>query len=59
MVIITPTQRVMNLGDELHPCKSHIELRKLSRANLKIEEHHLKDSQFPDVVSNIQKPKGW
>ena len=59
VVIITPTQRVMHFGDDLHPRKSHIELRKLSRVNLKIEEHHLKDSQFPDVVNNIKKPKSW
>ena len=59
VVIITPTQRVVNLGDDLRSSKSHIELRKLSRVNLKIEEQHLKDSQFPDVVNNIRKPKSW
>ena len=59
VVIITPTKELENSGDLVIPNKSHIELRKLSQANLSIKEHHLKNSQFSDVVSGISKPKNW
>ena len=50
VVIITPTKSLENPGDPILRNRSHIELRKLSKVNLSIEEHHLKNSQFPDVV---------
>lgn len=59
VVVITPTRRLENSDEPICPNKSHIELRKLSNANLCIEEHHLKSSQFSDVVSGISKPKNW
>ncbi len=59
VAIITPTKELENPNDPILPIKSHIELRKLSQVNLSIEEHHLKNSQFPDVVSGISKPKNW
>ena len=59
VVIITPTTRLDNPDKPICPNKSHIELRKLSNVNLSIEEHHLKNSQFPDVVNGIYKPKNW
>ena len=59
VVIITPTKELENPGDPILPNKSHIELRKLSQVNLSIKEYHLKNSQFPDVVSGISKPKSW
>lgn len=59
IIIITSTQRLENPNDLILPAKSHIELRKLSTANLSIEEHHLKNSQFPDMVNEIYKPKSW
>ena len=59
VIIITPTQRLESPGDPILSNKSHIELRKLSNVNLRIEEHHLKHSQFPDVVNGISKPKSW
>ena len=59
VVIITPTKRLENPSEPIRSNKSHIELRKLSNANLSIEELHLKDSQFPDVVNGIFRPKDW
>ena len=59
IIIITPTWRLENPNDPILPVKSHIELRKRSNANLSIEEHHLKNSQFPDVINGISKPKNW
>ena len=59
IIIITPTRRLENPGDTIVPNKSHIELRKLSQVNLKIEEQHLKDSQFTNMVNRIFKPKSW
>ena len=59
VVIITPTTRLESPDELICPNKSHIELRKLSNVNLCIEEHHLKNSQFSDVVSGISKPKNW
>ena len=59
VVVITPTKELENPGDPIFPNRSHIELRKLSQVNLSIEEHHLKASQFPTIVSGISKPKSW
>ena len=59
VVIITPTKSLESLEDPIIPNRSHIELRKLSKANLSITESHLKGSLFPNVVNGISKPKGW
>ena len=59
VIIITPTKRLEKPSDPIYPNKPHIELRKLSKVNLSIEEHHLKNSQFPNLVNGIYKPKGW
>ena len=59
VVIITPTKRLDNPDEPICSNKSHIELRKLSNVNLCIEENHLKNSQFPDVVNGISRPKDW
>ena len=59
IVIITPTKRVENLGDPILPRKSHIELRKLSKVSLSIKEQHLKESQFPNAINRVSKPKSW
>ena len=59
VIIIPPTKRLEKPGDPIYPNKPHIELRKLSKVNLSIEEHHLKSSQFPNLVNGIYKPKGW
>ena len=59
VVVITPTSRLENPDEPICPNKPHIELRKLSKVNLSIEENHLKNSQFSDVVNGIRKPKGW
>ena len=59
VIVITPPKELKNPGDPILPLKSHIELRKLSKVNLSIEEHHLKSSQFPDLVDGIYKPKNW
>ena len=57
VVVITPTRRLENPDEPICPSKSHIELKKLSKVNLSIEEHHLKASQFSNVVDGIYKPK--
>ena len=59
IVIITPTKRLDNPKDSIHPNKSHVELKKLSQVHLSIKECHLKNSQFSDVVNGISKPKKW
>ena len=59
VVIITPTTRLENPDEPICSNKSHIELRKLSNVNLSIEECHLKNSQFPDLVGGIYKPNSW
>ena len=59
VVIITPIIRLDNPDEPIRSNKSHIELRKLSNVNLCIEEHHLKNSQFPDVVNGISKSQDW
>ena len=59
VIVITPPKELKNPGDPILPLKSHVELRKLSKVNLSIEERHLKNSQFPDLVAGIYKPKSW
>ena len=59
VIIITPTTRLERPCEPICSNKSHIELRKLSNANLSIEEYHLRNSQFPDLVSGVYKPKNW
>lgn len=59
VIIITPTKSLENPNEPILSNESHIELKKLSRVNLKIEEDHLKDSQFPNTVKGISKPKHW
>lgn len=59
VVVITPTISLKKPTDSICSNKPHIELRKLSNVNLSIEEHHLKNSQFPHKVNGIYKPRGW
>ena len=59
VVIITPTKKLESSDKIICPNKSHIELRKLSKVNLSIEEHHLKNSQLLLAVNGISKPKSW
>jgi len=59
VVIITPTKELNHPCDPILSNKAHIELKKLSQVNLSIKEHHLKDNQFPKIVSGISKPKKW
>ena len=59
VVVITPTISLKKPNDPICSNKPHIELRKLSNVNLSIEEHHLKNSQFPNIVNGIYKPKNW
>ena len=59
IVIITPTKRLENPKNSIHPNRTHIELKKLSQVNLSMKEHHLKNSQFSDVVNGVFKPKKW
>ena len=59
VIIITPTKALKNSSELILPNKPHIELKKLSHANLSIKEDHLKNSQFPNRVNGIFKPKNW
>ena len=34
-------------------------LQKILHKNISFSEIHLKNSQFPDAVSEISKPKSW
>ncbi len=59
VVIITPTKSLKNSSDSVLSNTAHVDLKKLSQANLQIEEKHLKNSQFPDTINKISKPKTW
>ncbi len=39
--------------------KTHQDLLKISNKTLSLTESHLKNSQFPDVVNGIDKPRSW
>ena len=63
IVIITPTKGLKIPNTPILPNKSHIDLRKISKVNLNMEEHHLKNSQFPKVMKDAKGkfscPKHW
>ncbi|MDE0119863.1 MAG: NYN domain-containing protein [Bdellovibrionales bacterium] len=56
VIIITPTE---NKKDLIVPMRAHQDLQKISNKTLSLTESHLKNSQFPGVVSGISKPKKW
>ena len=59
IVIITPTKSLEEPGDPILPNEPHVEFKKLSRVRHQIKENHLKNSQFPNIVNSIFKPKKW
>ena len=48
VIVITPIEM-----------ETHQDLRKISNKTLSLTESHLKNSQFPDVVNGIYKPRSW
>ncbi|MCZ0932628.1 MAG: hypothetical protein OXJ52_05705, partial [Oligoflexia bacterium] len=55
-IVITPPEN-KNGSLTLKTAQQH--LQKISHKNISLEEAHLKNSQFPDVVGGISKPKSW
>ena len=56
VVVITPTE---NKKSSIVSMRAHQDLQKISNKTLSLTENHLKDSQFPDVVNGMSKPKSW
>ena len=56
VIIITPPENKQGFLT-LKTAQQH--LQKISHKNISITESHLKDSQFPNVVTGISKPKAW
>ena len=59
VVVITPTKRLERNSNVIQVNKAHTDLKKVSHTNIKITEKHLKNSQFPDKVGKVFKPKHW
>ena len=59
VIIITPTQDSERNSNVIQVNKAHADLKKASHTNIKITEKHLKNSQFPDKVGKVFKPKHW
>ena len=56
VIVITPTEKKKG---SIVSMKAHQDLQKISNKTLSLTENHLKNSQFPDVVNGISKPKSW
>ena len=56
VIVITPTEKKKGL---IFSMRAHQDLQKISNKTLSLTENHLKNSQFPDVVNGIFKPKSW
>ena len=56
VVVITPTD---NDVEAIVPLDAHQDLQKISNTTISLTEEYLKNSQFPDVVNKISKPKSW
>ena len=48
VIVITPIEM-----------ETHQDLQKISNKTLSLTENHLKNSQFPEIVGGISKPKKW
>ena len=56
VIVITPTE----IKEEvITPLEAHQDLQKISNKTISLTEKHLKNSQFPDVVNGVSKPKSW
>lgn len=56
VIVITPPE---NKHGSLTLKTAQQQLQKISHKNISLAEAHLKNSQFPNVVSGIYKPKSW
>ena len=56
VIVITPPE---NKKGSLTLKTAQQHLQKISHKNISLEEVHLKNSQFSDVVNGISKPKSW
>ena len=56
VVVITPTE---TKGGVIVPLEAHQDLQKISNKTISLTEEPLKNSQFPDEVNGIYKPKHW
>ena len=56
VIVITPTDKK---AGSIVPLEPHRDLQKISNKTISLTESHLKNSQFPDIVSGITKPKNW
>ena len=56
VIVVTPTG---NEGGVIIPMESHQDLQKISNKTISLTEENLRNSQFPDVVNGISKPKSW
>ena len=56
VIVITPPE---NRKGSLTLKTAQQHLQKISHKNISLEESHLKNSQFQDVVNGISKPKKW
>lgn len=56
VIVITPTE--IKKG-AIVPMEAHQDLQKISNKTLSLTEAHLKNSQFPDLIDGMSKPKQW
>ena len=56
VIVITPTEIK---GGVIVPMEAHQDLQKISNKTLSLTEDYLKNSQFPDVIDGMSKPKQW
>ena len=56
VIVITPTTKK---AGSIVSLEAHQDLQKISNKTISLTEENLKDSQFPDIVSGITKPKNW
>ncbi|MCY4321524.1 MAG: NYN domain-containing protein [Bdellovibrionaceae bacterium] len=56
VIVITPPK---NIKGSLTVKTAQLNLQKISNKNISITSNHLKNSQFPDRVNGILKPKYW
>ena len=56
VIVITPTK---NETESIVSMEAHQDLQKISNKTISLTEGHLKNSQFPDVVNGVSKPKSW
>ena len=56
VIVITPTG---NEEGVIIPMESHQDLQKISNKTISLTEEHIRNSQFPNMIKGITKPKNW